>query len=176
MYLHLEDATATHYGGWLVGVSHNSNTGPYATNIAEGNTNNPIISGTVIRVYDVEATANWNPTTAIGNRLTAGQWYGGGGYKSPTHRTHWLVYDPRNLATQAANLTGPWSELDFTDAWAVNYDRRRESYVSPAAVPGATAAVFDDVASKLYVVVQGADLGTSYNQYLPLVYVYSVNS
>jgi hypothetical protein len=174
MYLHLEDPASPHYGGWLVGAAHNANRGPYAPNLAEGNTFNPIISSTVIRIYNAEQPANWSPSNSVGRRLTAGQWYGAGGPKSATHRTYAFVYDPLKLAQQALNTRGPWSELDPTNTWLMPYDRRRERNVSPHAVPSATAAAYDAARHSLFVNVVYGDLGPNYNEGLPLVYVYQV--
>ena len=177
MILHLEDPVGgRHYGGWEVAVSHQSNRGPYAPNLPEGNTFNPIISSTVIRIANpLDTGFAWNPVGAIGHRLTAGVWYGPGGGKTATHRTHVFVYDPVDLARQALNTAGPWSELDPKYAWALPYDRRRETNIYGAAVPGATAVTYDSSSHQLYVNVQGADLGPAYNAFLPLLYVYSVS-
>jgi len=152
MILHLEDPNGMHYGGWEVVTAHQGNRGPYAPNLPEGNNFNPILSSTVIRVADpIDTGFAWNPVGSISRRLTAGQWYGPGGGKSATHRTHVFVYDPLDLARQALNTTGPWSELDPKNAWALPYDRRREANVYGGAVPGATAATYDSSSHRLYV-------------------------
>jgi len=174
MVLHLEDPNGLHYGGWQVTVIHQNNRGMYAPNLPEGNNFNPILSSTVIRVANLIDGA-WNPVGSIGRRLTAGQWYGPGGPKSATSRTHVFVYDPMDLAKQALNTTGPWSELDPKYAWALPYDRRRERNIYGERPTGATAATYDAARHQLYVDVQFADLGPAYNESMPLIYVYSVS-
>lgn len=174
MCVYLEDSNAPTYGGWPAALIHQD--GIYAPNLPGGNTNSPILDSTHVLVINL-GSPTWDATQSIGKKLVGGYYYAGGGWRAPSMRCWLSVYDPDDIAAQAAlgvNLSTDYSQLDakYWSEMAVN--RRRENDLFFNLMPGITAFAVDYVAKKLYVNVMGADGGPGFNDNFPLVYVFSI--
>lgn len=168
--LWLEDPTGPSYGGWVLAIAHNANSGQYAPNLPDGSTTNPI-NGNTVRVV----VQNGNPQVlnVKGHRLNAGVWYGPGGGKSATYRTHMWSYSPQALANQLKVTDGDWSQLEPTAASYFPFSLRRETFLGYP-YHAAIAAAYDKQDNLLVVRVFGGDGGPAGGENRHVCYAFRV--
>lgn len=165
MLFWLEDPTSPHYGGWACRVGAFNERHFYAPNLPEGFTTNPI-SGSDVSVY-VEEDNSVNISSFTGRKVSAGNWYGGGGGKPPTSRPYIRVYDPAKIAIQAQNNIGPWSELDCDYDYMHTFWEQRAGIDIDAQFPVCiTAFAWNALTKILYAKVFAADRGGGGNSHM----------
>jgi hypothetical protein len=144
----------------------------------------------ILHVYFVSASAGaspvdsttpeaWKPYTwvpTVGKPVSAGMWYGGGGWKAPGWGTHWNMYNPVSLAANALRVAGPWSELDPASSFEQRYNRSKPYPLGNAGdggcwVVGATLKT--TAPYEVHVLVENADRSGDNNH--RVMYVYGIN-